>query len=71
MIRRSAASTASSRASHQRSGGAASQQAGIASWTSCGRKLKKVDTTVGADTAPMAAARDPKYPENPSMPSGA
>ena len=42
------------------SGVATSQAAGIAACTNSGLKLKKVETTTSAVTAPMGAARDAK-----------
>ena len=58
--RRKAASTAAKRAATSATGVATSQTAGIAACTSSGLKLKKVETTTSAVTAPIGAARDAK-----------
>ena len=50
-------------------GAATFQLSGMADWTSSGLKLKKVDTTTSAGTAPIGAAREAKYPARPVMPS--
>ena len=66
--RRKAASTAAKRATTTSAGAATSQDEGIASCTSSGLKLKNVETTTSAVTAPIGAARDAKYPARPVIP---
>ena len=60
-----AASTAAKRAATNVCRRAISQDDGMAACTSSGLKLKKVEITTSAGTAPMGAAREAKYPPDP------